>query len=99
VTREITNFGHAPLTSEGFIEARLGDLASYALLLRCYDGCERPGACSLQLMAAKHGRRTQLRAIIRRLRCSGCKRPPATVAITDGGVDDKLPTWRVVLPR
>jgi hypothetical protein len=89
----------APMTTEAFVEAPLGELANYELMLSCYDGCERLGACSLQLMAAKHGRRTQLRSIIRRLRCSGCKRPPATIAITDSGINDKLPTWRVVLTR
>lgn len=87
------------MTPEAFVEAPLGELANYELMLRCYDGCERLGACSLQLMASRHGRRTQLRSIIRRLRCSGCKRPPATVAITDGGINDKLQTWRVLLPR
>jgi hypothetical protein len=99
VTFPISSFGTAPMTPAEFVEAPLGKIENYALMLTCYEGCERLGSCSLQLMAAKLGRRAQLRAVLRRLRCSGCKRPPATVAITDGGLNDKLPTWRVVLTR
>jgi hypothetical protein len=48
-------------------------------------------------MAARYGRRLQLRHVIDKLRCSGCQRSPATVTILDHAIDDEVPTWRIDL--
>src|SRR5688572_27995879 len=69
------------MTREEFLDARVGKLQEYVLSLRCYDGCERPGTVSLQLLAASYGHQLQLRAVLRQLRCSACRRAPAHVAI------------------
>jgi hypothetical protein len=61
----ISSFGTAPMTPEEFVEAPLGKLENCALMLSCYEGCKRLGSCSMQLMAAKVGRQTQLRTVIR----------------------------------
>jgi hypothetical protein len=90
-----TTFGRPPMDRDAFLEAPIGKLQDCVLAVRCFEGCERPAACSLRRVTIRCGPRIQLRLVIRRLRCSGCRRPPAGVAITDaanGGA-----TWRVEL--
>lgn len=93
-------FGVAPMTRDAFLETPIGKLQDCALHLLCFEGCERPAMCVLREMAARYGHRIQLRAAIRRLKCLGCKRPPAQVAISDSarvGPAEGFATWRVEL--
>jgi hypothetical protein len=83
------------MSCDALMETPIGELIDCVLAVRCFEGCERPASCSLESVATRCGPEIQLRVVIRRLRCSGCRRPPARVAISDaahGGA-----TWRVEL--
>jgi hypothetical protein len=90
-------FGKPPLSREELLDAPLLQLHGCSLSLTCFDGCTKPGSLKLQQMAASYGKGLQLRRALARLRCRGCRRPPAAVTICDHPTPDALPTWRVVL--
>ena len=93
-------FGQAPMTREAILETPIGQLQECVLQLACFEGCERPATCALKPLAMRYGQRIQLRSVIRRLRCSGCRRPPAAVAISDSartGPAKGFATWRIEL--
>jgi hypothetical protein len=71
------------MTPDAFMETPIGKLQRCVLAIMCFDGCERLASCSLKRLATRYGSRLQLRAVLRRLRCSGCGRPPARVATSD----------------
>lgn len=81
-------------TREQMLEARVADLAGYVLSTRCHDGCERPALLRLRTLINRYGR-LQLRAVLKQLRCSRCKRPPARVEIADHIVDGELATFHL----
>jgi hypothetical protein len=73
----------APLAREEMLDAPLLQLHGCSLSLTCFEGCTKPGSLSLQQMAASYGKGLQLRRALSRLRCRGCRRPPAAVTICD----------------
>lgn len=79
-----------------WLEARVGELADYALSLRCHTGCERLGLLPLSTIAQRYGH-LQLRAARAQLKCVGCKRPPAQITLLDHVFDGQLPSFRVQL--
>lgn len=87
----------APFTREQFLDARLRQLRGVTLGMDCYDGCFRPGYLDLDVVAQTYGSDVQLRRVIARLKCSGCKRPPAQVAIYHDPKDSTADGWCVVL--
>lgn len=89
--------GVPPLTREQLLESPLVALYGCSISTTCFDGCTRVATIALRPLADKYGRSHQLRNILRRLRCSGCRRPPAQVAIYDHPSEEQAPTWRVAL--
>jgi hypothetical protein len=97
VASRAPEFGTPPLTREQFLEAPLVQLYGCVLSLSCHEGCTRLASYPIRRMAADHGGRQQLRRAISRLRCSGCRRRPATVSIFDQPDERAAPTWRAWL--
>jgi hypothetical protein len=81
---------------EEMLDASVAQLADCVLSMRCHPGCERPGHLPLRQLVDRYGR-LQLRMLLKQLRCSGCKRPPAQVDIADHIVDGQFSTFRVNL--
>jgi hypothetical protein len=89
--------GVPPLTREQFLEAPLVALYGCSISTTCFDGCLRVASIPIKPLAEKYGRSLQLQRVLARLRCSGCRRPPAQVTIYDHPGGERVPTWRVVL--
>lgn len=96
-SRNGPEFGTPPLSRDEMLDAPLLQLHGCMLTLSCYEGCTKLSALSLQRMAVAYGKGLQLRRAISRMSCSGCRRPPASIAICDHPSADAVPTWRVVL--
>jgi hypothetical protein len=89
------------MSRETFLVATIGELADYWLGLRC-SGCTKSAYAPLRLLATKRGRRHQLHAVLKRLRCDHCKSPPATAWIVDYPIENsqhggRVATWHVAL--
>jgi RNase P subunit RPR2 len=84
-------------TREELLETRVNRLLELTLVTTCHEGCERAGVVRLAALDKRlYG--VQLRYVLRRLTCSGCRRPPARVAITnlpDIDATATEPRWRV----
>jgi hypothetical protein len=76
------------------LEARVATLSHLVLSLTCYEGCEFRTLLPLHTIQRSHGH-LQLQAVVKRLKCSRCKRPPARATVVDHVVDDLIPTFRV----
>jgi len=85
------------MSREKFLDTPIGQLQDFALALECQAGCDRPATVSLKELAARYERRPQLRIVVARLKCTYCKRPPASVSICDHVSDGQAATWRVEL--
>ena len=85
-----------PRSREALLETRVSALADCSLSLRCYPGCERPGSVELRPLVNQYGH-LQLRALLSKLKCSGCKRRPAEVTIFDHVFDYLPESFRVQL--
>jgi hypothetical protein len=49
---------------DAFLEAPIGKLQDCVLAVRCFEGCERPAACSLRRVMTRCGPRIQLRLVV-----------------------------------
>jgi hypothetical protein len=90
------NAAAAPLTRDQLLEAPLVQLYGCTLGMVCHEGCTRPGHLEVKQVATKYGHRHQLRRVLARLRCKGCKRPPAEVAISSRQTEHTA-GWSIVL--
>ena len=81
------------------MEARGAELGRVRALrlVGCHPGCDRPAPLlRLRELGRRYGQ-LQLRAVLKQLRCTHCKRPTATVEIADHIVDNELSTFRIRL--
>ena len=81
------------------LAAPLAALDDWWLHVSC-SGCGWSTSCPLRLMVERHGRGSLAEAV-NRLSCKRCRKPPASVKLTDdptaGAVGAIPPTWRVEL--